>query len=464
MARPSKQKACLACTSSKRRCDKGTPSCTRCEDRDIDCRYPPARRRRREQQHPMIDAAASVEPTAITTSSSSAAPAADLFALDAGALSFNLWNTTPWTDLPLLPSATNPQQQPYPTPPAQNPLSRRRDIIEAVTRSTWFLTPSSWTISHRHPQANDVYPTRALTNFTRAMQSWILRWVTEGHNPFIHRGTYASPNPFPPLLQDALALASLYHHSTPQNETLIQRILDEKVSAMITSQTPSGSLETRDHLARVQALLIYTVLLLFDGSVRHRAAAESHIPTLVLWSSQLWETASREAQALRATFTPASKQCPVAVALSSGALVPEDADMAAWYLWIVSESVRRTWLAATCTVDVYLALKDGGDQLAAAAYNPGGGRGVKFTARAGLWDAPSPARWSALYRKLEGKDDIDGGAYFLQSFESDKLFVNAAAADVDEFARLLYTVVWGLDRVEGWALRTSASGEVCPTY
>ncbi|KAF6826563.1 RNA polymerase ii mediator complex component [Colletotrichum plurivorum] len=460
MARPSKQKACLACTSSKRRCDKGTPSCTRCEDRDIDCRYPPSKRRRREQQHPMLDAAASVEPAVITTSST-AAPATDLFALDAGPLSFNLWNTTPWTDIPLLPSAPIPQEQRYPTPaPMQNPLSRRRDIIEAVTRSTWFLSPSSWTISHRHPQVNDVYPTRALTNFTRAMQSWILRWVTDGHNPFIHRGIYASPNPFPPLLQDALALASLYHHSTPQNESLVIRILDEKVSAMITSQTPSGSLETRDHLARVQALLIYTVLRLFDGSVRHRAAAESHIPTLVLWSSQLWETASHEAQSLRATFTPASTQCPVAVALASGVLVPEDADLAAWYLWIVSESVRRTWLAVTCTVDVYLALK-GGDRVA-AWQNPGGG--VKFTARAGLWDAPSPARWSALYRKLEESDDSDGGAYFLQSFDSDKLFVNAAAADVDEFARLLYTVVWGLDRVEGWALRTSASGEVCPTY
>ncbi|KAF6827749.1 RNA polymerase ii mediator complex component [Colletotrichum musicola] len=458
MARPSKQKACLACTSSKRRCDKGTPSCTRCEDRDIDCRYPPAKRRRRDQQRPTIDAAASVEPTVITTSST-AAPAADLFALDAGALSFNLWNTTPWTDIPLLPSATNPQQRYTPPPPAENPLSRRRDIIEAVTRSTWFLTPSSWTISHRNTRVNDVYPARALTNFTRAMQSWILRWVTDGHNPFIHRGVYASPNPFPPLLQDALAMASLYHHSTPQNETIVQRVLDEKVSAMITSQTVN-ILETRDHLSRVQALLIYTVLLLFDGSVRHRAAAESHIPTLVLWSSQLWEAASSEAQSLRATFTPASTQCPVAVALSSGALVPEDADLAAWYLWIVSESVRRTWLAVMCTVDVYLALK--GDQI--PHHNPGCGGGVKFTARAGLWDAPSPARWSALYRKLEESDDVDGGAYFLQSFESDKLFVSAAAADVDEFARLLYTVVWGLDRVEGWALRTSASGEVCPTY
>lgn len=457
-----KQKACLACTSSKRRCDKGTPSCTRCEDREIDCRYPPAKRRRRDQQHPMIDAAASIEPTVITTSSDSA-PAADLFALNAGALSFDLWNTTPWTDLPLLTPATNPQQRYTANSPAQNPLSPRRDIVEAVTRSTWFQTPSSWAISHRTvltPHANDVYPTRVLTNFARGMQSWIRRWVTDGHNPFIHRGIYSEPNPFPPLLQDALALASLYHHSTPRNEPFVQRVLDERVSAMVTSQ-PSGVLETRDHLARVHALFVYTVIRLFDGSVRHRAAAESHIPTLVLWSSQLWDAAAHEAQALRATFSPVSRQCPVAVAVASGALVPDDADLAAWYLWIVSESVRRTWLVVTCTVDVYLALK-GGDQVAC---NPGG---VKFTARAGLWDAPSPARWSALCRELSTKgeesDDLDGGAYFLQLFDSDELFASAAAADVDEFARLLYTVVWGLGRVEGWALRTSASGEVCPTH
>lgn len=40
MQRSSKQKSCFKCKSSKRRCDRTLPSCTRCIDHGVECAYP----------------------------------------------------------------------------------------------------------------------------------------------------------------------------------------------------------------------------------------------------------------------------------------------------------------------------------------------------------------------------------------------------------------------------------------
>ncbi|KAI1458315.1 hypothetical protein F4805DRAFT_145321 [Annulohypoxylon moriforme] len=63
----SRQKACIACADSKRKCDKQLPECQRCMalDRDVDCLYPEPKRRRRDpfmRLHPMRNAQAEEVP------------------------------------------------------------------------------------------------------------------------------------------------------------------------------------------------------------------------------------------------------------------------------------------------------------------------------------------------------------------------------------------------------------------
>ncbi|KAF9874616.1 hypothetical protein CkaCkLH20_07753 [Colletotrichum karsti] len=486
MARLSKQKACTACTESKRRCDKTLPSCTRCDDRDIDCHYPPTKRRR----HRLHETAGTQDPSAAAPTSA----AVDLFSLDADPLlPVGLCNA-PWIDFSTLPpdlptnlasyvpsTSTSPEDA-YRSQNITNPpiSSQNKTIIDSLAQSKWFLAPSTWHIDRRPNPQRDTYPTSVLTNFTRGLQTWVKRWVLHGHNPFIHRSMYAEGNHFPSAIQDALTSASLYHHKTPDNEAFVHRILDERVAALMASQPVADEttlcvplLETRDHLARVQALFVYTIIRLFDGSVTQRTAAEAHLPTLSLWCRQLWDSAVLDANTLSADLIPGSKYCTPSSSGPQGTSGQDtyDSDLAVWNLWVLSESVRRTWLLATCTIGVYATLKGNWSEC------PGG---ALFTTRAGLWDAPSAPRWAAMCRELAssgGEEDVyarlrpdewDAGScgktFFVPSFRSDGLFCNAAAAEVDECARHLFTVIWGLDRVESWALRTASAGEVCLTY
>ncbi|KAK0380093.1 hypothetical protein CLIM01_02567 [Colletotrichum limetticola] len=543
MTRLSKQKACIACTESKRRCDKGLPSCSRCDDRDVDCHYPVTKRRRRPETFKPLPFSDPPAPAPASLQQQHSIPAAmpDTLLFDASPLTNGIWSM-PWSDLdfttpnlPLSPAtafslpppkpATFPQQQlhhePYITKPDYPRL--KSSVAASLAGSQWFLAPQTWRIDHWPAPPRDAYPVSVLTNFTRGLQAWVRRWVMDGHNPFIHRSLYTEGNHFPLCVQDAFAAASVYFHKTSLNEAFVHRILDERVTALLASQPAVESndsmsvplLETRDHLARVHALYVYTIIRLFDGSVSLRAAAEEHLPTLDLWSKQLWESAQRDADTLyRSQCPPSTWKCQAqrdsdlahqvtANTNAANAARPGrnnnndkpnhpkeevfNRDLWTWNLWVLSESVRRTWIIVVCTLGVYNALKGKWGECSG---------GALFTARAGLWDAPSAPRWAALCRVTSGKgvrtgrgrggtgagvdaaadrpgaecsedDDANGCGdrnLFVPSLDSDGLLHNTAAADVDEFARHLFTCIWGLDRVEDWALRTASEGEVNLVY
>ncbi|KAK2060397.1 hypothetical protein LY76DRAFT_416427 [Colletotrichum caudatum] len=496
MARIIKQKACIACTESKRRCDKGTPSCSRCDDRDIDCRYPVTKRRRPPQpQGPLPDPLVQQPaPNALT----------DTLEFDAPSLEAGIWSM-PWTGLDFAPTSqlawgfTAPQFPPAKSPPqpttqTHTPQHSTSSVASSLAESKWFLAPSTWRMDHCPPPAPDSYPVTVMTNFNRGLQAWIRRWVMQGHNPFIHRSLYAEKDHFPVCVQDAFTAASAYYTKTPLNETLVYRILDERVAALVAGQPAAvgddslsaAMLDTRDHLARVHALLVYTVIRLYDGSVSQRAAAENLLPTLSLWAKHLWDSALADADSLSQGWLPRpSGNCPsnsappdsreVATSAADAAAAATgnnsdqhtrqdtfEADLVAWNLWVLSESIRRTWILVSCTVGTYHALKGLWGECPGYA---------QFTARAGLWDAASAPQWAAVRREdlaredgIHGSDGDGGRGFFIPSVHSERIMREAAAAEVDEFARHLLTCMWGLDRVEDWALRTSSKGEVSLIY
>ncbi|WQF85597.1 Putative zn(2)Cys(6) fungal-type DNA-binding domain-containing protein [Colletotrichum destructivum] len=500
MARLDKQKACLACTESKRRCDKRLPMCTRCDDRDVDCQYPVTKRRRPlHHDRPFLDTPTQQQ----QHQSNDATTMADALEFDAGSLAAGIWGSMPWlnldftstTTLGLQPASsssglTGPSPAPARHPPPQESSESSRQTHNnnnkpqhsqptaaetSLAESRWFLAPSSWRIEHWPVPAHDAYPAAVMTNFNRGLQAWVRRWATQGHNPFIHRALYAEGGHFPACVQDAFTTAAACHHKTPQNEAFVHRILDERAAALVAAgaANPPMPLETRDHLARVHALHVYTVLRLYDGDVSQRAAAESHLPVLDLWSRQLWDSAIADVTTLARGWMPAhSNFCPSNPTSSASFSPPAadaartetaglestyESDLVAWNLWVLSESIRRTWIVVGCTIGVYKALKG------QWGVCPGGSL---FTARAGLWDAPSAPRWAALRRDLAAGagDGLGDGDFFVQSGDGERIFRNAAAAEVDEFARHLFTCIWGLDRLEDWALRTASKGEVNLVY
>jgi hypothetical protein len=82
---------------------------------------------------------------------------------------------------------------------------------------------------------------------------------------------------------------SCYLGKTSSNGQTMCRIIENRARQLVKDgngltdswlETPLDSLE---HLARVQALLVYQVMCLHDGEIRLRHLAESHIPVLNSW-------------------------------------------------------------------------------------------------------------------------------------------------------------------------------------
>lgn len=296
----------------------------------------------------------------------------------------------------------------------------------------WFLHPSSWDIANHYEPPASSPSGPAVSNFIRGIQAWLFRFLRDGHNPFMHRLLYQAKT-IPQCVQDAYAAIAISQHVTTNNEHMVDKMSSSLISSLLSSQPADGSLpltmmSTKDHLARAQALLIHLLLALFSPSIPRRAEAEKLIETLFRWTNQLWQSATQDpAVAPLLQTTP-----PSAERNGSCANLHE--------LFAVCESIRRTWILSNLATGVFHSLK--GDWAAACAGD------IYITARAELWEAPSLARWEAVAGE---KDPL-----FIYSLDGHSLVARGVhASEVDEFARHIFTIMWGMDKVEDWVERTA---------
>ncbi|CAK7232379.1 hypothetical protein SCUCBS95973_008240 [Sporothrix curviconia] len=160
---------------------------------------------------------------------------------------------------------------------------------------------------------------------------------------------------------------------------MILKIVEDQASKLVNEYDhgngdPAQSLSLLDQVARLHALIVYQSISLFDGDIRTRHLAEARLPLLGQWSQQLLSSA-------RQKFSSTTALLDMTVALHCG---PMDSDEHPWYLWILTESIRRTWLIGGGLEAIYSMLQRG--------WYPCPG-GVMFTTRQGVWDAPSALAW-----------------------------------------------------------------------
>ncbi|KAF4992695.1 hypothetical protein FDECE_13643 [Fusarium decemcellulare] len=295
----------------------------------------------------------------------------------------------------------------------------------------WFLRPSVWNVAYHYDPPSEMPSGPTISNFIRGIKVWLFRFLRDGHNPFIHRLLYQA-KPMPQCMQDAYAAIAISQNVTSENEHMVDKISSSQISALLASQPAEGSLpftllSTKDHLARTQALLIHLLLALFSPSIPRRAEAENLIDTLLRWTNQLWQSATQD------TVTVPFFQ--------NTFLLTERTEFCAniHEIFVICETIRRTWLLGNLATGVFQSLK--GDWSAACAGD------IYITARAELWDAPSLARWEAAVGE---KDPL-----FIYSLEGQSLLSRGVhASQVDEFARHIFTIMWGMDKVENWVART----------
>ncbi|KAK7211318.1 hypothetical protein V2G26_018496 [Clonostachys chloroleuca] len=415
MGRRSKQKSCFACAKDRRRCDRTIPSCARCIDREVMCAYPLAVQHRSSRSalssHNVLDAGPSND--ADSRFSLSTEPH-DQIGTDVPA-------ETTHHNLPAAASTTLPN----PPPPLSKDLR-------------WFTHPSTWVIAYHHDMPRSFPSPESFSNFIRGLQSWLTRFQRKGHNPFIHRQLYPA-RAIPDCIQDAYSAIAVSQGGSPENENMVDGITSSYVSKLLSSQLaltgqPLHVVTTQDHLARTQALLIYFLLALASSSISRQSQGENFVSTLHRWKMDLWVSANQDANL--AQFFP----CTLMTS-SEESQAESDRISHLHQAFITCESIRRTWLLCSIAIGVYRSLK--GDWTTSC------GGDISFTARAGLWDAPSSAHWATVARKAD--------PLFGYSLKSEALANRSVqASEVDEFAHHLFTLMWGADRVENWFIRMPA--------
>lgn len=430
------RRACVGCTKAKRQCTKQVPRCQRCVEKGLFCAYLPPRRQQicvtAGAEGPSVqpdDTTLHVDGGLIAASGGVSNPlgVSESFAFDslqmieADLETFELHNK----------GGSSSRSQNTVTPDSQ-----------ASLRSVWFLAPETWTAEFTEPPPATLRETeRSLKQYIEHVQSWMRQWVADGHSPLHHRELYSFH--MPRHVQDAYTAMAAYTGKTQGNEATVRQILEDRVSQLLQHQAVEASLGTATttsssgdgmtifaHLSRVQSLLCYQLIRLYDGDIRMRGQAEALIPTLYLWNKQMLESAksSLGQPELFLASSPFGVDC-----CSLDAAAHLFSPKAVWRAWILAESVRRTWQATTVVQEVYLFFKRGWSEC------PGR---LPSTMRKTLWEASSAYSWT---RELGG----DQNPLLVSMAKLEEMLPQIAPAEVDDF-NIACIGLYGMERMDRW--------------
>lgn len=324
------------------------------------------------------------------------------------------------------------------------PVGFSTGLVDIPLASSWFASSETWKIG-RFPQVEGVsFSVTDLKRYLTKIHWWLIQWVENGSNQFIHPWLYRTR--FPRCIQDAYTALSCYLGKTASNEQMIFRIIEDRAKQLLVDHgdlTPNAwprtispnaaTLDPLEHVARVQALLVYQILCLNDGDIRLRHLAESHIPVLNSWIHQMVEHASQTVCLGVSIVSPTYEQAANGFRLPNGA---HDENLL-WYSWILAESIRRTWLVASSLQTIYTMI-----QLGRISPCPGG---MMFSTRQGVWEAQSARAWEKLC------SEVNVG--FIQLEDAERLFTEGASVDINDFAKVFLAATFGVDRMERWGIQ-----------
>ncbi|EUC40828.1 hypothetical protein COCMIDRAFT_107770 [Bipolaris oryzae ATCC 44560] len=279
-----RKKSCTACVKAKRRCDLGYPFCKRCFVKGLDCAYPtppktPVSVRDteivirhtdtppRDSSQPATATIASASATAATNAATSVEPDCD-FARD------------PWIVL-------------------RRDGGESSESDEASLSSSSESSPEVWmghdnSLTARLPLRRTLLPTVVVPVLLNEQQSTfvieglcslVTSMACSGTTHFLHRNLFADHDQ-PVAYQDCVALSALY---MAQNASYTGNILVNSINAKIAAlvkEAPTWSL--MQHLAAVQALIIYQIIRLFDPILGAQEQAVKHNVLLEQWATSLF--------------------------------------------------------------------------------------------------------------------------------------------------------------------------------
>jgi len=371
-----RRKACDACVRAKRRCDLLYP-CKRCVEKNIDCVYqnivvPPVGSTFTHASDTFPDPFANVPVSTSNTEDG----------LDWLLPLMTMNSSVPGIDQSSLSNVAQQSDVAFTTPPMSDEM---QDILDQMSKVATTLDSE-----------RVIFGTRQLRTYPEML-------VTKGRAPFIHHHLYHD-NLFP-IIQDIFGVCALYcSPKTANYQSTMWRIIDANVARLFQDPIPSSLPE---HLARVQALILFQIIRLFDGDIRQRAQAEQCDSILATWTQELRDRT-----------------------------VWEDSGSQTWEEWVFAESSRRTVITSLTMRGLYLVLKQGFCTLAPQVTE------LSFTGQAGLWNAPSAYCWRKAYYQ---SDHLK-----ITAMNFDDLVSQSKGAGLDDFGLMIMVTFKGVDFVNEW--------------
>ncbi|KAF2868010.1 hypothetical protein BDV95DRAFT_597746 [Massariosphaeria phaeospora] len=303
-----RKKSCHACVRSKRRCDLGYPCCNRCFTKGLDCTYPNPVQEAQvvfRQATPDLVPASNVNSTKVLQSSSNVSQSSSNSDSSLYQIS---GSSSPESDLAC--------HDRFP--------SSHTNILEGFLPQVWEPI---------------ILNERQISYLVKKLSSFIPSIAFVGHTPFLHEDLYKE-QPFQSY-QDSCSLSALYLMKTDKNIPILVNSINTKIDSLITS---SAGWSLREHLAAVQALVVYQIIRLFDPDLQQQAFAAKQNGLLELWTAHLWKRSFNEASQFRKCYEN----------------------------WAFYESIRRTVIMSTMVRGAWSSLTQNGlcDQVPVLARLP----------------------------------------------------------------------------------------------
>jgi Fungal Zn(2)-Cys(6) binuclear cluster domain len=427
---PPRQKSCGACIKAKRRCDYGQPACVRCAQRNLNCVYSSSYLQYRSRRRPdeVVCSDSLLEATPDVTMTFSLMPSA----VEEVA---NSWNSELLEasfvdiDIPgLVSTSSGGHSDPFivafdgDTQPLEDIFPRGSHDVDALIGFSSLSPMCSQIGKDTQGSISGIIAARlqyAIDEIKRASRTMVLETRTPWYHPQLFKAQ------IPRSMLDAHCSCALYMAKNTCNAQDILRSIEARVEDLLNSPVPTSSQEI---LARVQSLLLYQIIRIFDNDFRvfttvEKTALALEDATLLLGSHLSSGQLSPAAQNTLENTLP---------------LYSLEETKTLWMSWIFMESARRTLTTALFFIQLHRLLSgtlplycDTNLYICSS-----------WTLSAHLWNAENLFDFTIAWRNKRHFVVTDG--VFSQALR------DAEADDIEVFGRMLFTLLMGIDEAKAW--------------
>ncbi|RYP76156.1 hypothetical protein DL771_001980 [Monosporascus sp. 5C6A] len=244
--------------------------------------------------------------------------------------------------------------------------------------------------------------------------------------PHIHR--YLYKDHMPQFILQAFSVCMLYTNKTDANRGIILRVLHDNVTTLLAS-SGATTLTPLEKLARVQVLIFYQTIRMFDGDITLGQQAGNDFKWLQSWIGDLC--------GLRDNLVDS-------VYLNDAAL--GDRPPQSWERWIFAESLRRTVIMGYVLKALWDLLKGGESEDAGVVW----AQAHRWTLSGHLWNAPGSFEFFRAWREKP--------LWIVSSFKFEEFAKTGTGDDLDEFAQHFLTLYFGVSEIKTFCYETRKQG------